>query len=60
MYYNTSFFLLDGIATSTGSHGVKTCYDENRAHKGSIKLLVMFKKRATLQFKGIYMKINMV
>lgn len=39
---------------------MKTCYDENWAHKGSIKQLVMYKKRATLQFKGFSIKINMV
>lgn len=46
MYYNISFSLLDRIDTSTGSHSVKTRYDENRAHKGNIKQLVMFKKKS--------------
>lgn len=43
----------------TGSHGMKTCNGESWAHKGSIKQLVMFKKRATLKFKGFYIKKNM-
>lgn len=39
---------------------MKTCYGESWAHKGSIKQLVMYKERAILQFKGSYIKINMV
>lgn len=39
---------------------MKTHYGESWAHRGSIKQLVMYKKRATVQLKRFYIKINMV
>lgn len=41
----------------TGSHNMKTHYGESWAHRGSIKQLVMYKKRATLQLKDFVLKL---